>query len=209
MSAVTEPTPPAPTPPGAPAYAELAATIIQTRQQFGPKRLHEPGPSDAQIQAFFLAAAAAPDHGQILPWRFVVVPGDRRDALGEVFAAALRERDPNADDHALAEARDKAHRGPFLALAIVREHADGHPEIPAQERLVSMGCAIQNILLIAHANGFGAGLVSGQALDTDGMRRLFGLRDGERAVCFLAIGTVQHRKPIRPRPRPEEFVSRL
>ncbi len=209
MSTVTERTPSAPASPGALAYAELAATIIQTRQQFGPKRLHEPGPSDAQVQAFFQAAAAAPDHGQILPWRFVVVPAHRRDALGDVFAAALRERDPNANDHALVEARDKAHRAPFLALAIVRERADDHPEIPAQERLVSLGCAIQNILLTAHANGFGAGLVSGQALDTGGMRRLFGLRDGERAVCFLAAGSVQHRKPIRPRPRPEEFVSRL
>lgn len=38
----------------------------------------------------------------------------------------------------------------------------GDPDIDASERLISAGCAIQNILLTAHAIGFGAALTSGK-----------------------------------------------
>lgn len=124
----------------------------------------------------------------------MVVPAQRRAALGEVFAAALRERDPATSECEVTEAR---------------EGGDDHPEIPSKERLISLGCAIQNMLLCAHADGFGSGLVSGQALQTVGMRQLLALRDNERAVCFVAAGTAQRRKPVRPRPSPEDFVTQL
>ncbi|MGC8507147.1 MAG: nitroreductase family protein [Thiomonas sp.] len=124
---------------GRPAYAELTATLIHTRQQLAPKRLFAPGPNEAQLEAYFLAAAAAPDHGEILPWRFIVVTANSRAGLGEVFARALKKRDPAASDKELAEARDKAHRAPFVALAVVRHEADDHPEIPLAERLISLG----------------------------------------------------------------------
>ena len=194
---------------GASVYAEFAATLIQTRQHFAPKRLHEPGPSDAQIQAMFQAAAAAPDHRCILPWRFVVVSRASRAALGEVFAAALRARDPAASDFELAEARNKADRAPFLALAVIREGGDQEPDIPVQERLISLGCAIQNMLLSAHAEGLGSGLVSGQALQTPDLRQFFKLGESEHAVCFVAVGTVQKPRPIRQRPDPAAFVTQV
>jgi nitroreductase len=209
MSAVSIQGKPAPGGMTRPAYAELTATLIHTRQQLAPRRLFHPGPDAAQIQAYFEAAAAAPDHGQILPWRFIVIPADSRAALGEVFAQALLERDSGASDKELGEARDKAHRAPFVALAIIRDATADHPEIPLPERLISLGCAIQNILLSAHADGFGSGLVSGQALQTTGLRQLFALRENEQAVCFVAIGTADRSKPIRPRPQPSSFVSEL
>lgn len=209
MSALSIQSRPSPERVARPAYAELTATLIHTRQQLAPRRLFAPGPDAAQIEAYFLAAAAAPDHGQILPWRFVVVPAESRAALGEVFAQALKERDPAASDKELAEARDKAHRAPFVALAIIRDTADAHPEIPLAERLVSLGCAIQNMLLSAHADGFGSGLVSGQAMQTTGLRQLFALHENEQAVCFVAIGTADRSKPIRPRPATSAFVSIL
>lgn len=192
-----------------PVYADLTATLIHTRQQLAPRRLFAPGPDAAQIETYFLAAAAAPDHGQILPWRFVVVPAASRAALGEVFAQALKERDASASDKELAEARDKAHRAPFVALAVVRNEADDHPEIPLAERLISLGCAIQNLLLSANADGYGCGLVSGQAMQTPGMRQLFALHPNEQAVCFVAIGTADRRKPMRVRPQVSQFVTEL
>lgn len=171
------------------------------------------------MQSLFLAAAQAPDHGCQVPWRFVLVPPQRRDALGNAFAAALRERDPLADADSLAQARDKAAHAPFLALAIAREHddrADATAQeagpgdgVPAHERLVSLGCAIQNLLLQAHAQGYGAGLVSGRALQSQALRRLFGLGAGERAVCFIAVGTVRSLRPARVRPLPRDFVATL
>lgn len=134
-----------------------------------------------QIDQMLCAAAAAPDHGLLIPWRFVIVPPDRRALLGEAFALALTDRDCNATPEQVAVAREKAHRAPFLMLAIARLGSDDSG-IAALDRLVSLGCALQNILLTAHAMGFGAGLTSGQAMASPRMRDLFKLVEGEQAV---------------------------
>ena len=190
-------------------YANLVAQLVRTRQQTSPKRLQDPGPSAEQVRELFAAAAQAPDHGLIVPWRFVhVSAGAARVRLGEAFSRALRERDTNATAAQLQDAKDKALRGPFLSLAIARL-SDDHPEIAPAERLVSLGCALQNMLLMAHAQGFGAGLVSGQAMEAQAMRRLFSLEEAEQAVCFIIIGTVSHAKASQMRPVPDSFVSML
>lgn len=190
-------------------YAELVCELITRRQQVSPKRLTDPGPTTAQVAMLWKAAAQAPDHGLLLPWRLVEVSDRARHRLGEAFVQALLERDCTATETQRAEARAKATRAPFLALAIARLGGDGHPEIPATERLVSLGCALQNMLLMAQAQGFGAGLVSGQAMDSAALRALFSLTPNEKAVCFIVIGSVSKAKPSRLRPLAADFVTVL
>ena len=194
--------------PGGP-LAEAACALIASRQNVSPKRLVEPGPSGEQLERLFVAAAAAPDHGQLLPWRFVIVPQDKRGLLADVFALALIDRDPGATMVQIEAAREKAHRAPLLMLAVARLVSEQEPEIPDLERMVSLGCAVQNMLLASHAMGFGSGLTSGQAMASPRMRELFALGDEEVAVCFVTVGTISKRKPGRIRPTAEQFVSRL
>jgi nitroreductase len=78
-----------------------------------------------------------------------------------------------------------------------------------QERLISAGCAVQNMLLAAHAMGLGAGLSSGRALYSGPMRRLFGLAANEQPLCFMTVGTVLKRKPARARPTMGDYCSTL
>jgi nitroreductase len=187
---------------------DAALTLIHSRQHVSPKRLGEPGPSAEQLELILGAAGAAPDHGRLNPWRLIVIPPERRALLGEAFAAALCERDAAATEVQKQEARAKAQRGPFLALMVLRSDpalGDAHP----QERMISAGCAIQNMLLVAHAMGFGAGLSSGRALYSQPIRRLFGLGAHEEPLCFLSVGTVTRRKPARPRPRTSDYSSTL
>ena len=188
--------------------ARACLELMRARRQTSPKRLIDPGPSEEQIHSLFDAAAQAPDHGSIRPWRFVRVGIAARRDLGEAFARALCERDTRATPTQLQEARAKALRAPFLALAIARL-SDAHREIPPAERLVSLGCALQNMLLVAHAFGYGAALVSGQAMRSMALRELFDIGESEQAECFIAVGTVIEDKPARKRPTPEEFVSVL
>jgi nitroreductase len=188
---------------------EQACALIGSRQNVSPKRLIEPGPSQAQLERLFFAAAAAPDHGQLLPWRFVIVPQDKRGLLADVFALALIDRDPGATLVQIEAAREKAHRSPLLMLAVARLVSDKEPEIPDVERMVSLGCAIQNILLTSHAMGFGSGLTSGQAMASPRMRALFSLGSDEAAVCFVNVGTVAKHKPARSRPPTQQFVTSL
>lgn len=182
---------------------------MRRRRQTGPRHLVEPGPDEAQRRQLFEAAATAPDHGQILPWRFVLIGAQARARLGDAFEQALLERDAAAGEDERRRARDKASRAPFLALAVVREGGDGQEHIRPHERMVSLGCALQNLLLTAHAQGFGAGLVSGLAMDSRALRALFGLGRHERAVCFVAVGTAARGREPRDKPLPESFVGEL
>lgn len=191
-----------------PEACELAHALIHARQTVSPRRLAAPGPSEDQFQRMLLAAAAAPDHGLLVPWRFVVIPADKRHALGEVFALALVDRDPGATLEQIEDARSKAQRAPLLMLAVARL-APEEPDTPLLERMISMGCAIQNILLSAQSMGFGSGLTSGRAINSHRMRQLFSLKDGEEPICFINIGTVSKEKPRRLRPSPERFFSTL
>ncbi|WP_373368255.1 nitroreductase family protein [Ottowia beijingensis] len=187
---------------------ELAHALIHTRQTILPKRLAEPGPDAAQLQAILGAAASAPDHHELLPWRFVLVPAGARDRLAEVFATALLERDASATPQQVAQAREKAYRSPLLLLAVVRLR-DDDAEIEPHERIVSAGCAVQNMLLMAHAQGFGGALTSGKALQSAPLRTLFGLQPDEQALCFVNIGTVVKARPVRLRPQAAQYVSTL
>ena len=185
-----------------------AEALIHSRRTTLPKRLCGPGPDGAQRAAILSAAAAAPDHGQLLPWRFVEVPEGQRARLADAFAAALLARDAQAGDEELAQAREKAHRAPWLLLAVCSTRG-GDAHVPAHERLLSAGAAIQNMLLLATAMGLGSGLTSGKALSSDALRRLFGLLAEEDALCFINIGHVAQARKIRPRPPVDAYFSLL
>lgn len=188
--------------------ASIAAALIQSRQTILPKRLGGPGPHVAELAAILQAAAHAPDHGQLQPWRFVLVPDSARTLLADVFAQALLERDPDATPEQTEQAREKAYRSPVLLLAVV-DAACGDAEVDLSERLVSAGCALQNMLLMATAQGYGSALTSGKALKAASLRALFRLGPDEQAVCFVSIGTVVSRKPARLRPAASSYVSTL
>lgn len=188
--------------------ADMTAALMQSRQTTLPKRLVAPGPDARQLALMLDAAATAPDHGQLLPWRFVLVPQAARPRLADVFGEALMARDAAATPEQLAQAREKAHRSPLLLLVVV-DALCGDPEVDLAERIVSAGCAVQNMLLMATALGFGSALTSGKALKSAGLRQLFALADSEQALCFVSMGTVQSHRPARPRPAPSDFVTRL
>jgi nitroreductase len=152
------------------------------------------------------AAAAAPDHDQIQPWRLILIGESRRTALGDLFAQALRERDPKASPEQLEQARDKALRAPCLLLMVV-DAGKGSAAIDMNERVLSAGCAVQNMLLLATAMGFGSALTSGKALKSPALRQGLQLLDSEHAICFISLGTVSQHKPGKARPDPSTLVS--
>jgi nitroreductase len=187
-------------------FGGFANALIHSRQHVSPKRLVAPGPNLAQKLEILSAAGAAPDHGKITPWHFYEVSPNSRCLLGQLFADALIERDPSASTIQIDEAKQKAFRGPLLLLATAKLD-NALDNIPEQEKLISAGCAIQNILLMANALGFGSGLSSGKALYSQKMRELFLLKDKEEPLCFITIGAISVHKPNKKRPDVSTYSS--
>jgi nitroreductase len=150
-------------------------------------KLASPGPSQDDLDVMFQSALRAPDHGRLRPWRFVVVPEDRRERFGEVMADCLRRQQPDASADMLQRERDKALRAPVIvvvAAQINRTH-----KIPAVEQLVSAAAAAENIMLAANAQGFGAMWKTGAPAYDAQVKQTLGLDPDNDIVGFMYIGT--------------------
>ncbi len=172
----------------------LVLTLIGSRHSVAPKRLQAPGPDPEQLLQMVDAAACAPDHRGLRPWRLLRIADHQRTALADLFEACLRDRfsphdaPPSADD--LAKSRDKAHRAPTLLLAVLKA-TPADPEVPLTERAVTLGAALMNLLLAAHGLGFAAMLTSGRAVRSARFAQAMGLAADEQAVCFVSIGSAR------------------
>ena len=60
----------------------------------------DPVPKEV-IERLLAAAVQAPNHYRIQPWRFIVLTGRSREALGEVMARSLQVFDPDLSEAAL------------------------------------------------------------------------------------------------------------
>ena len=185
-----------------------ALTLIHSRQSTSSRFLGDPGPDPAQVETILDAAGAAPDHRRLTPWRLVILPAEKRPLLAEAFAEALSERDSKATEGQLQEARDKAYRGPLL-VAVIGRLGPTLSNVHPQERLLSAGCAIQNMLLTAHAMGFGAGLLTGRSIYSQRLKQFFQLDEGEHLLCFMAVGAVVRGRPATSRPTMNDYTTTL
>lgn len=179
---------------------------ILKRRSVAPRRLAAPGPDEAAVKLMIEAAVAAPDHGRLRHWRFVLIPEKDREALAKAFAAAARELDPGAAAEMVEREAEKARHGPVLFAVIVRitEH---HPIAPPAEQWASAGAAVQNMLLAAEALGFRAMIVSGKKVATEAVRKAFGLASDEHLLGFIAVGTPSAEPAPAARPDADEHLS--
>lgn len=170
-----------------------------------PAGLTTPAPDASALDAILRAAARAPDHGRLRPWRFILVDGDARIALGEVLADALRVREPGVADAAIAKERAKPLRAPLIVVvaAKLREHRG----VPGVEQIVAAGAAAQNILVAAHALGYGAFWRTGAGAYDERVKRALGLAPDDAIVGFVYVGTPNGAAPV-PAPDVDAHVMR-
>jgi nitroreductase len=174
-----------------------ALAALSTRHSIAPPFLTAPGPDEPMLAQILAAGASAPDHGRLRPWRFIVVRGDARERLGEVFAEALVKRQPDASAEALEQERGRPLRAPVV-IAVVARVDPQHPKIPEFEQVLSTGAAVENILLAAHAQGFGAKWLTGANAYDDHVKAALGLTGNDRLAGFVHLGTVDGKPPQVP-----------
>jgi nitroreductase len=170
-----------------------ALTALLTRASAA--RLADPAPTEDQLRTILNAAANAPDHGRMRPWRFLVVRGDARAKLGEVFADALARRAPPTSPAAVEAERKKAERAPLIV--VLSAEVQPNPKVPDIEQVIAAGAAAQNILLAAHALGFGAFWRTGAPAYDDFVKEQLSIPAAERIVGFIYIGTLAAPLPQR------------
>lgn len=175
-----------------------ALELLTTRRSLKPLELAEPTPSAADIEAMLTIASRVPDHGKLVPWRFIVFEGEARHAAGEAIAAVFKVKYPEAKPEHVDMERGRLARAP-LVIAVVSRAAP-HVKIPEWEQVLSAGASAMSLVLAAHALGYGANwMTEWYAYDRQALKAL-GVNDDERIAAFVHIGTPV--KPPQDRPRP-------
>ncbi|AHE54389.1 nitroreductase family protein [Sphingomonas sanxanigenens] len=180
------------------------AALVATRRSGKPRDMVAPGPDDAQLRTILEAAIRVPDHGKLAPWRFVIVPGDRRYALAALLVDAYRAGRPEAGRLEVEAMEQFARQAPTLIVALSAPRPESH--IPLWEQELSAGAACMNLLVAAHAHGFVGGWLTGPMTYDDRVRDAFGSAP-ERIAGFIFIGSPSRPLEERPRPAYDTVVS--
>jgi 5,6-dimethylbenzimidazole synthase len=155
-----------------------------------------PDPLDeALVERLLGAAHLAPSVGFMQPWRFIRVRSP--EVRNRVHALVEAERKETAN--ALGEREDEFMRlkvegilecAEVLVVALTHDrdqHIFGRRTMPEMD-LASVACAIQNLWLVARAEGVGMGWVS--LFDPERLAQLLNLPAGSRPIAVLCLGHV-------------------
>ncbi|QIK95694.1 nitroreductase [Sphingomonas sp. HDW15A] len=161
-------------------------SLLATRRSGRPRDLAGPGPTDDELRQILAIASRTPDHGQLVPYRFVIVGADQRDALAKLYSRALSIAEPNAPEAKVAKAIANARAAPALAVLISKPVPDH--KIPIFEQEQTCGAAGMNFLHAATALGYAAGWITGWPATNPTVSSAF-CGEGERIAGFLYVGT--------------------
>jgi nitroreductase len=151
------------------------------------------------------SAVRVPDHGKLVPFRFIRIAGDARLALGEKLVERTLHLDPLAPAAVIEKDRQRFSYAPLI-IAVVARLTPGH-KVPEQEQLLSAGSVCFALLQAAQACGFGAQWLTGWMAYDGAIAEVLGLEAHEKIIGFIHIGTPRLEAPERDRPDAAALLS--
>ena len=189
-------------------------TSRRTVRAFLPDRV-----DPAVLQRAIAAAVTAPAPHHTTPWRFVLVDTDEaRTALLTAMRRAWADDlandglPPERVERRLARSDALLGAAPYLVVPCLV--TDGAHDYPDERRataeremfLVSMGAAVENLLVALSASGLGACWVSSTMFCKEPVRRALGLPGSWDPMGAIALGKPAGPPPPRPPRDPRRFV---
>lgn len=181
--------------------------LLGARRSVAPRLLAEPGPTAAELDRLLAIAARVPDHGKLVPWRFIVFAGEARARIGEAITQAFRADEPGADAGRIGIERERLMRAP-VAVAVV-SRARPHPKIPEWEQVLSAGAVCTTLVIAANAMGFATSWLTEWYSYDRRVLDAMGLDHDERIAGVVHIGRAGERPPDRERPDMGKIVTRF
>lgn len=180
--------------------------LLLTRRSHPAMTLVEPAPQGDVLRSILQAASRVPDHGKLVPWRFILIRGDARAELGRRLLPLAQARE---NGELSAERREQEltrfTRAPLVVAVISR--AAVHPKIPVWEQQLCVGAVCMNLVLAAHASGFAAQWLTEWMAFDDDVSAMLGLAETERVAGFIHLGTPSQPTTERPRPDIDDLIS--
>lgn len=174
--------------------------LLALRRSTPVTMLGEPGPSPADIDMLLRLGLRAPDHRKLEPWRVLIIDGNARAQLGEVFAAARMASDPAASGAVLSDARALPMRAPAILCVISAPLHDDPKKTPVWEQQLSAGAVCQTLMIAANSMGWAAVWITEWPAFDAHVQAALGMKPGEQVAGFIYLGTAKEKPVERQRP---------
>jgi nitroreductase len=181
--------------------------LLALRRSTPVAALTEPGPSAEDLDAMLRLAMRVPDHRKLEPWRVLIIEGEARNKLGEVFAAARRLRDPDVSDEKLAAEMLLPLRAPVI-LCVTSSPTHDPKKTPIWEQQLSAGALCQNLLIASQAMGWAGVWITEDAAYDSHVHAALGLNAHEQIAGFIYLGTAGNLPVERQRPTVSSKATR-
>lgn len=179
--------------------------FLKKRRSVMVRNMTMPGPDANQVSTLLEIGARVPDHGKLVPWRFIVFEGDARYEFDNALAEIFKNENLEADENCVDTETNRFKRAPLVIGVVARSKE--HPNIPVWEMDLSAGAVCQNILIAAQSMGFAAQWLTEWYAYHDKVTALLGLAESEKMAGFIYIGSSLEAPTERGRPDIEEITS--
>ena len=172
--------------------------------------------SGEAVLEVLVAAGWAPSANNSQPWRFIILenPSVKRElaeAMADVWVADAEKDGTKVDAKMKQERVDRFANAPAIILACTT--LDGLRKFPDQKRQMferdlaqqSLGAAMQNILLTAHALGLGACWFCAPGFCKDTVRKVLGIPEAVEPEAFIIMGYSAEKSSVPPKKPLEEY----
>lgn len=161
--------------------------LIRTRRTV--RTFDDRAVDDSTLSDIIEAATWAPNHRMTEPWRFYVLKkdGETRQKIADLTFDWVIRNTPNQNQ---AEASARSARKELLdspALIYVYSVSGGSAEID-EENYSATSCAVQNLMLAAHAGGLGVGWSTGKPTRHPDIGQALGADPASKIVGCLYVG---------------------
>jgi nitroreductase len=181
---------------------------LEIRRSVKPAALGEPGPNPDELRRLLTVASRVPDHGALVPWRFILFQGDARQAASAQLAAAYSAQQSDLSERhvgTIAKLSRLFAQAPLVVTVVSR--ADPNAWKPEWEQVLTAGAVCMNLITAATALGYASVWLTGwAAYNVDALAAL-GVRAAEKVAGFIHIGTAKERPPDRSRPDLGDLVT--
>ena len=181
---------------------KILMDFLLSRRSVSAKTLTEPAPDRSSLENILKAAARSPDHGKLVPWRFLIL---EKKVMPSIAKKILEIGTLSAIDPEKINRNANTFLNAPLIVAVVSS-PNSIERIPLIEQHLSAGAVCLALLNAAHAEGWGANWLTGWiSYDKNFLKTGLSLSENEFVAGFIHIGT----KTIEPKERERPDIKNI
>lgn len=158
--------------------------LIRQRRSVFPAQYIDKPIAKSDIEKILEAANWAPTHRKTEPWRFKVLQGNSKEALGTFIATKYQEVEERPKKMKVKKMLEKASKS--AAIIAICMQRDEKESIPEWEEIAATAMAVQNMWLCCTELGIGCYWSSPGLIKY--MNEFFEMNVGEKCLGFLYMG---------------------